>query len=261
MKKTSIKKLVLALTSLLLVGILVFCVACQNDPYAGNYQPVTEENREEVAANTTAKLQDIVANAQHVKFFAKTIVTVEENGETSTENVDLTMVVDGNKTRVDMKFDITESEVQKYTATIWIDDEADDTWYKVVLPDETLEGKYDSATATDEVKTAYEYAKSIAPIMALQMLAHFATSLEGGEEYTLYVDGENIKITIEAGDNGETLNGEGYFIFGTDGAFRCKLELNSEKVSGSDSESSKLTSYYFTELMSTTETVTLPVSE
>lgn len=256
MKKTLTKKLVISITALLLVGVLVFCVACQGDPYAGNYQAVAEEDRNEVVTNTTTKLEEIYENGLHnVEFNYKLKSSSKENEETISQNdITVTMIVDGSKVCVEIDYDETkDGKTTKFTSTVWYDAETEEAWYKVVTPSETYEAKWDNNAPAEEVQMAVMISVLLAPSMVTQVLEQFANALEDSAQ-ELYTDGEKIKIVAETTEGNETNKGEGYLITNEDGSFRFKMENTSEKIDGTKKENE----YNFAEMYSSTQTVTMP---
>ena len=263
MKNVSTKKLALALTALTLVGILVFCVACTPDPYKGDYQPVAEADREALVTSTTAKLEEINEHGlKNVKLTFKMQASSEEGDAKSTQEIKVTMVVDNQKIRADIDYNETKPDkTTKFTSTIWADFDTDEAWYKITIDGKTSQGKYDdSHNATEEVQLSIVIAALLGPNMITNVLGQFAEALTD-TECELYADGENIKICVESTKDKETSKGEGYFLFFENGAFRCKFENTSEHDYVEDDVTYKGTDYNFAEIVTVTETVTMPTFE
>ena len=261
MKNVSIKKSVVVLTALLLVGVLVVCVACQDtvDPYAGNYQTVAAEDRNEVVTDTTAKLEEINENGlQHIEFTYKLNSSTEEDGETTAKNnTKVKLLVDGKKLYSEIDYDETKNgETTKFKAKVWYDDENEEAWYKVVVDGETFEGQYTSSTTGDEIQMALIITVLLAPNMVTVVLGQFTDALQDSAT-ELYADGNKLKIVADTTEENETNKGEGYMIFAEDGAFRFKLENTSKKTVDTKTDNEQT----FAEIVSTTKTVTMPASK
>lgn len=248
MKSTLTKKLLIALSALFLVGVLVFCVAC--DPYAGNYKEVSEDDREAFAAKTSEKLEKI-ADERMDNF--KMTYNVTESGERSGKKISskmkISLTVDGDKMLMEMNMDSTSGdETMKFEAKIWIDGESHDVYYQIKVDGKTQKGKYSGSETGAELSTAIQYAGQM-PSIASSLLRQFVSSLSD-EDVKLYADGDNFKL-VEESENSKT---ECYFIFEKNDNFRCKIEMKNT----AEYDTTKITTNVTAELVSSSDKVTMP---
>lgn len=251
--KTSTKKLLIALTALLCAFVMVFAVACKNDPFAGNYKEISKEEREEFVKATAKKLDEL----EEMKNYKCTYVVKFEdvtNGQKSSSNIELTLIVEGDKVRADIKYDESyKEETLKFSGTVWIDLKAQDAFYKLTIDGKTEEGKYNiEGENAEEIRTAIMMSSRIAGQSA-SFVNNYKDAIDD-EDAKLYVDGENFKIVSEETDEGVTSKSEIIFVFEKDGSYRFKAEMSE---SYEDGEDKGLESYSIT-LEPSTEKVTMP---
>lgn len=258
MKNTLTKKLLIVFTALLLVGVITLCIACNNDPYAGNYKEVSAEEREEFVAGAIERIQKIEEDGGlgNVKM-TYTVSTTQEyiNGKMTGE-IEVSLVMDGEKLLAELNVSTKEEykptlseKIEEISTNIsgkvWIDNETEEIYYQLTKNDEKLEGKYagekEVIGAINEVKQAYDILTS-----AAKMIENFLME----EQATIYADGNNFKIVEES----EETALEVYFIFEKDDAFRCKVAM----TSSSEHDGMKSEYKYVVEIVTSSETVTIP---
>ena len=259
--KTSKKSLLVALTALLIVGIMIFCAAC--NPYKGNYKEVSEENREQVVADMTEKL-----NALDPEKMDKFQITYRISTEMGTEEqkigstIELTITVDGNKTKTIVKMSGTDGEeTTEVEAIIWTNADTADIFYKITSDGKTETGKYsggeseqDPSGDSEELLAAEESDGALESIIAygtqareqyigiVEMLIEALTE----ESSKLYTDGDKLKIVAEEEDS----KLEAYVIFNKNDTIRCKIEATETSDYGTMS--------LYVEVIPTAKSVSMP---
>ena len=248
MKKSLTKKLLIALSALLLVGVLVFCVAC--DPYAGNYKEVSDDDREAFAAKTSEKLEKIAdEKMDNIKMTYNVTESGERNGVKVSNKIKITLTVDGDNMLIEMTMDSTSgSDKVKFESKIWVDGKSNDVYYQIKVDGKTQKGKYSGSETSSELSTALQYAGQM-PSMAASLLREIVSSLSD-EDVKVYADGDNFKLVEES----EQSKSESYFIFEKNGGFKCKIEMKRT----TDYDTTKITTNVTAELVSSSDKVKMP---
>lgn len=242
--KTLTKKLLTVATVLLIIGMMIFCVAC--NPYAGNYKEVSAENREQVVAKYTEKLEAFETKSME-KFTItyKLSMEMEYDGAKYSTDIELTINVDGDKTKTVVKLSSpVEGKKTENEAIIWTNAKTQEIFYKVTSDGKTETGKYNAENSEESLGSIVKYGTQ-----AMEQYSNLLDTLLEGlaeEDAKLYTDGDKLKIVAE--EDGVKL--EAYVIFNSNGTFRSKIEMSQKSESGTTSA--------YMEIVPTSKSVTMP---
>lgn len=197
MKKT--KNLLIVVTALLLVGVMLFAVACKNDKSGTGFQEVSENDRANVVNSTLSKIEKLEQTGMdRYKVTVKNIIEEINDGVNEGISADATLYVDGQKIRVELKYD--DEGKMNFTSTVWIDNETSEIYYSVKYDNKTVEGKYTSGDELpNEAIQDIDVSNNI-PRNGLIALEEFARMLEN-KDATLYADGDNIKLVVDVNND------------------------------------------------------------
>lgn len=236
--KTLTKKLLTVAVALLIIGMMVFCVAC--DPYKGNYKEVSAEDREQVVAKYTEKLEALKAKSMD-KFTItyKLSMEIEHDEVKTSSSIELVITVDGDKTKTVISITGQQGEDKNAVeAIVWTNAKTEEVFYKVTSNGKTETGKYNAEGSEETLGSIVEYGTQ-----AKEQYSDILDSLLEGlaeEGAKLYVDGDKLKITAEE----EGVKLEAYAIFGSNGTIRSKIEMSEKSEQGAMSAYMEITPNY-----------------
>ena len=212
------KKLIIIIPIIVVILALIITLLCIifGDPYRGIYKEVAAADREQFVEENLKKL-DALEDFKTFKLTFKAKTGEGWDGGGKATEIEIKILVDGNILRAE----ITSKAPIKYTATVWIDNETEDTYYKVNVNGKTEEGKFAPGKEySDEIYDAvYSIQGYGTPISGVNSIKSFLKD-ENAKLYSYRNKLKTVDSEIDKNKNG--FKSETYFIFESNGAYRWK---------------------------------------
>lgn len=262
MKKAKFtKSFALMLTALLLLSMIIFCVACnqtpevpdtetpdtenpdpniEDDPFAGDYKEVPDDEREIIIAKTLQKIEDLIENnpINNFKIVRNLDVTYPDQIEVRNEVI----TVDTSTTLIEeyYKF-LSDKKTSLIDAKIWINAEYKNILYQITNNGIFEQGTYSEETTFNEYPLTYIFQINPNDIL-LELLIGIKNPLNNNKS-VWYINNNHIKILLEEQSTDSNIQigfiygyAEYYFIFEQNGNFKIKIESTEKFKSKSQDE-------------------------